>query len=88
MNTAKIKTYCRFHFLNPTRLAQPIYEIVQNNILSIENTKITYSDYSLESKKTKYKFDRICNETNQNDFFIEIIKPIIRDVFLSRTNRN
>lgn len=79
----KIKTYCRFHLLDPKSNTKPAYEIFQNNILAIENTKISYTDYSLESTKTKYKFDRIFNESTQNDIFIEIIKPIIRDVFLS-----
>ena len=79
--TSKIKTYCRFHSLSKE---ETIYEIYPSlTAFTIENTKICYKNCSMETSKPQYNFDKVFNETSQNEIFQEILKPIIKDAFIS-----
>ena len=86
--TSKLRSYCRFHETSPKNQpigAQPIYDISPNtNTFTIEKTSITLKNYTLESKKSRYKFDKIFDENGENSLFIEIMRPIIRDAYITR----
>lgn len=81
----KIKTFCRCHHLQSKEIQQPIiYDVdLDSNTFYIENSKLSYADYSLEIKKNKYKFDKLYEETPQKEISQDLLKLLIRDVFLN-----
>lgn len=81
----KIKSFCRCHHLQSKEIQQPmIYEVdLDSNNFFIENSKLSYADYSLEIKKNKYKFDKLYDEAPQTEISQDLLKLLIRDVFLN-----
>lgn len=80
----KIRTFCRFHHKKIKKKQPSLIEVdPHSNTISIENAKLSYSDYTIEITKNKYKFDLIYNESSQEEINNDFVKLIMRDVFLN-----